>query len=177
MEKILPIIVNDIGDISRELVSMDIYHESINIEETLNQLKNEQIISKIYLTSDVAIAEKLKQFVDDDKIYLIGEMTIKQLFSDFLLDGIEFYKKYDICKTHIHLMTFNIRYGTADDGENNWQNRRGLVFDLIKQHNADIIGLQEALKFQIDEILSETAFYEKIGVGRDDGDSLSSGSH
>ena len=67
------------------------------------------------------------------------------------------------------LMTFNIRYGTARDGDNSWDKRRQLVFDLIKRHDPDILGLQEAMRFQIDQIREAVSGYEETGVGRRDG--------
>jgi endonuclease/exonuclease/phosphatase family metal-dependent hydrolase len=66
-------------------------------------------------------------------------------------------------------MSFNIRYGTANDGENRWANRRGFLIDVLKEHDADLVGLQEALDGQIRELLGELAAYGLIGVGRDDG--------
>lgn len=51
----------------------------------------------------------------------------------------------------VKVMTFNIRYGLADDGDNAWPRRRELVFEIM-QGDWDFIGLQEALVFQIDEI-------------------------
>jgi endonuclease/exonuclease/phosphatase family metal-dependent hydrolase len=71
--------------------------------------------------------------------------------------------------TSLRVMTFNIRYGTADDKENRWERRKDLVFDVIRRHAPDVVGLQEALKFQIDEIRGAVSGYEKVGVGRDDG--------
>ena len=67
------------------------------------------------------------------------------------------------------VMSFNIRYGTAKDGENEWARRRTMLFDLIREQDADLIGLQEALDFQIDEIVAAAPGYATIGVGRDDG--------
>lgn len=69
----------------------------------------------------------------------------------------------------LNVMTFNIRYGTADDGENRWEKRRGLLLDVIRANDPDIIGLQEALRFQIDEIRAAFPAYAEVGVGRDDG--------
>jgi endonuclease/exonuclease/phosphatase family metal-dependent hydrolase len=66
-------------------------------------------------------------------------------------------------------MTFNIRYGTADDGENRWSARRQHLFEIIRREDADLLGLQEALDFQIDEILVAAPMYAVVGVGRDDG--------
>jgi len=67
------------------------------------------------------------------------------------------------------VMSFNIRYGTAKDGENEWTQRRTMLFDLLREQDADLIGLQEALDFQIDEIVAAAPGYASIGVGRDDG--------
>lgn len=67
------------------------------------------------------------------------------------------------------VMTFNIRYGTADDGPDRWELRRGQLIDLLKAQDPDVIGLQEALHFQIDEILAALPGYRMVGVGRTDG--------
>ena len=67
------------------------------------------------------------------------------------------------------LMTFNIRYGTASDGDNSWDKRRGLVFDVLTERGPDVVGLQEALSFQLDEIERRFPEYAQVGVGRDDG--------
>ena len=41
------------------------------------------------------------------------------------------------------VMSFNIRYGQADDGDNSWPRRRELVIARIRAHDPDLIGLQE----------------------------------
>lgn len=69
----------------------------------------------------------------------------------------------------VSVMSFNIRYGTAPDGEDSWDRRRDLVFDVLRQANPDFVGLQEALDFQIDQILAAIPGYTAVGVGRDDG--------
>ena len=45
----------------------------------------------------------------------------------------------------LRVMSFNIRYGSAGDGQNHWPNRRELVFDVIRRQKSDVVGLQEAL--------------------------------
>ncbi len=40
-------------------------------------------------------------------------------------------------------MSFNIRYSTADDGNNSWEMRKALVLDRIKKFSADLIGIQD----------------------------------
>ncbi len=52
----------------------------------------------------------------------------------------------------LRLLTFNVRYGLADDGANSWSYRRELVFDVIRDGAYDVVGLQEALPIQVAEI-------------------------
>ena len=47
----------------------------------------------------------------------------------------------------VEVTTFNIRYSSAQDGENNWANRREQVLALIAR--GDFVGLQEALPDQV----------------------------
>lgn len=77
--------------------------------------------------------------------------------------------------TPIDLMSFNIRYGTADDGAHHWRFRGERVRRLLERYPQDIIALQEALDFQIDELQSWMPAFTAIGVGRDDG--VRSGEH
>lgn len=70
----------------------------------------------------------------------------------------------------IRIMSFNIRYGTADDGADSWEHRRDLVFAVIRDERPDIIGVQEALRFQLDELQRALPEYSELGVGRADGD-------
>jgi len=67
------------------------------------------------------------------------------------------------------VMSFNIRYGTAKDGDDSWDRRKDMVCDVLRRHDPDIVGLQEALRFQIDDIRAALPEYGEIGVGRDDG--------
>ncbi len=69
----------------------------------------------------------------------------------------------------LSVMAFNIRYGTANDGENRWPLRRAQLLELLRTENADLIGLQEALHDQIVEITDALPAYAVIGIGRDDG--------
>ncbi|MEW6701534.1 MAG: endonuclease/exonuclease/phosphatase family protein, partial [Bacteroidota bacterium] len=69
----------------------------------------------------------------------------------------------------LKVMTFNIRYGTANDGKDSWEFRKNKVVGVIKNFGPDIFGLQEALRFQIDELLKQMPDYAYVGFGRDDG--------
>lgn len=68
----------------------------------------------------------------------------------------------------INVATYNLRLNTAADGENAWAQRREAVKALIRYHEFDVFGTQEALPDQIADLeaLSE---YAHVGVGRDDG--------
>ena len=67
------------------------------------------------------------------------------------------------------VMSFNIRYGTANDGDNHWNLRREFLFDVMRAADADLAGLQEALDAQLGELLQALPQYGLVGVGRDDG--------
>ena len=69
----------------------------------------------------------------------------------------------------LRVMTYNVRYGTAADGPDAWEHRRELALRVIANHRPDVIGLQESLRFQLDEIAAEFPRLAEVGVGRDDG--------
>lgn len=69
----------------------------------------------------------------------------------------------------LRVMTFNVRYGTANDGENRWPLRREAVAETIRRFDPDLLGVQEALAFQLDYLGEQLEGYQVIGVGRDDG--------
>lgn len=71
----------------------------------------------------------------------------------------------------VRAMSFNIRYGTANDGPNHWSKRREMVFQVFRDHRPDVVGLQEAMRFQLDEIRQAVPEYGEISAGRDDGKS------
>ncbi|MFC1662333.1 endonuclease/exonuclease/phosphatase family protein, partial [Gemmatimonadota bacterium] len=66
-------------------------------------------------------------------------------------------------------MTFNIRYGSAEDGPNSWPARRGLVGDIISRHTPDVLAIQEGLPFQLDDLGNVLNGYRKLGQHRDGG--------
>jgi endonuclease/exonuclease/phosphatase family metal-dependent hydrolase len=69
----------------------------------------------------------------------------------------------------LRVMSFNIRYGTAPDAENAWPGRRALLLETIRAYDPDVLGVQEALRFQLDEIGRALPGTGEVGVGRDDG--------
>lgn len=65
--------------------------------------------------------------------------------------------------------TFNIRYDNPGDSGNLWKNRAPIVANLIRFHQFDVLGVQEALKNQLADISSALPEYDRYGKGRDDG--------
>ncbi|WP_367753484.1 hypothetical protein [Flavobacterium sp. WC2430] len=43
------------------------------------------------------------------------------------------------------LMTYNIRYDNARDGENQWSKRKDYLCDQIAFYSPDVFGIQEGL--------------------------------
>jgi endonuclease/exonuclease/phosphatase family metal-dependent hydrolase len=70
---------------------------------------------------------------------------------------------------HFRVMTFNIRYDEPRDKENAWPNRKELVASMIRFHHADLVGVQETLRRQLDDLSNLLPEYGWVGVGRADG--------
>jgi endonuclease/exonuclease/phosphatase family metal-dependent hydrolase len=70
----------------------------------------------------------------------------------------------------VRAMSFNIRLGSANDGENSWPKRRTLVEDEIRREKPDVLGLQEVEAHQADWLRERLPEYVFHGVGRMDGD-------
>ena len=69
----------------------------------------------------------------------------------------------------VRVMSFNIRYGTAKDGDNHWDRRKDFLIETIKAFDPDLLGTQETLGFQRDYLAKQMPAYDVLGVGRDDG--------
>lgn len=69
----------------------------------------------------------------------------------------------------VRVMSFNIRYGTAADGDNHWDKRKDWLADTIKTFDPDLLGTQETLAFQRDFLAAKLTGYEAFAAGRDDG--------
>jgi endonuclease/exonuclease/phosphatase family metal-dependent hydrolase len=72
-------------------------------------------------------------------------------------------------KADLVVMSFNVRYAAANDGENDWDRRKDLACDVVRRHGPDLVGLQEALRSQIDDLRAALPEYGEIGVAREDG--------
>ena len=67
------------------------------------------------------------------------------------------------------VMTFNIRYDNPADSLDNWAYRKDRAAKAIRFYDADIVGTQEVLHNQLEDLRQRLPGYEVIGVGREDG--------
>jgi endonuclease/exonuclease/phosphatase family metal-dependent hydrolase len=71
----------------------------------------------------------------------------------------------------LRVMSYNIRYDTPADGINAWPYRAAHVADMMAgRHGSDIVGVQEALRHQIDDLAGLLPDFAWTGLGRDDGE-------
>ena len=71
--------------------------------------------------------------------------------------------------TSLSVMTFNMRYDNPEDGQNNWRFRRERVAGVIKAQEVDVLGTQELLSNQFNDLSGLLTGYQGVGVGRLDG--------
>ena len=70
----------------------------------------------------------------------------------------------------LRVMSFNIRVlNTSDAAENQWTNRADNVCALITELQPDVLGLQEAVPQQYEDVKAGLDGYVSIFAGRDDG--------
>jgi endonuclease/exonuclease/phosphatase family metal-dependent hydrolase len=67
----------------------------------------------------------------------------------------------------VTVMTFNIRYGSANDGPDRWDQRREMVRDAIQRVAADFVGAQEALPDQVAYLSEQLPGYECLARSRE----------
>lgn len=69
----------------------------------------------------------------------------------------------------VDVMSFNIRLDHAGDSLNNWKFRKDNAAQMIAYYAPDIVGTQEVIKNQLDDLKSRLPQYTALGVGRADG--------
>ena len=66
----------------------------------------------------------------------------------------------------LHVMSFNIRLGVADDGPDHWEKRKEMVARTITNFGADLIGTQETWDFQAEFLSGKLADHTYVGRSR-----------
>ncbi len=67
----------------------------------------------------------------------------------------------------VEVMTYNIKYANENDGENSWSKRKDWITGQVRFYEPDILGVQEAIKSQLDHFTDNIKSYEVLGVGRE----------
>lgn len=75
-------------------------------------------------------------------------------------------------ENQVKVISFNMRTGGADNGtQNAWGARREGISAMMAKENPTVMGVQEALSYQLTFVTENVPGYEYYGVGRDDGGS------
>ncbi len=69
----------------------------------------------------------------------------------------------------LKVTTFNVRYDNPRDSINRWSNRLPLIQSYFESESPDIIGMQEVLINQLNDLQEILPDYKYVGVGRNDG--------
>ena len=69
----------------------------------------------------------------------------------------------------VRVMSYNIRYATAPDGENAWDKRKLFLIETIQKYDPDLLGTQETLAIQRDALAAALKGHTAFAAGRDDG--------
>src|SRR5438445_810569 len=72
--------------------------------------------------------------------------------------------------TSLTVMTFNIRYDEEADGRHAWRYRRDLVRDEIAAHDPDLLGVQEPMPHQWDDLTAALPALSRLRSAGDESD-------
>jgi endonuclease/exonuclease/phosphatase family metal-dependent hydrolase len=95
---------------------------------------------------------------------------MKSLFRLIILAALSFVNCAAAEDPSLEVMTFNIRYANLKDGVNYWGLRVKFVAEVMLAKSPDVIGVQEALRSQLDDLKPLLDGYAELGVGREDGE-------
>lgn len=101
-------------------------------------------------------------------IYSIMRVSISKvlIIVALILPTIVVAQKQELSYT---IATYNIKYDNPKDTVNAWNPRKKVIADLLRFNEVDIIGIQEGLSYQVEDLDSLLPDHAAIGVGRDDG--------
>lgn len=107
-----------------------------------------------------------------NRFSVMNEQLIDMICRRFFRPSILLALCLDVCFADVNgaaveVMSFNIRNGNANDGENRWDLRKDFVYELIRDASPDVLGLQEAVRFQLDGLKGFMPDYGEIGIVSD----------
>jgi len=71
-------------------------------------------------------------------------------------------------RSTLRVMTFNVRYDEPADGRHAWRHRKDAVLAMLRDHDPDLLGLQEPLANQWEEIAEALPDHSPFGVVADE---------
>ncbi len=83
--------------------------------------------------------------------------------------GLWLWTAVSAAQTVYNWASFNIRYDNPEDGVHNWRYRKDSVAAFIRTHRLDVVGMQEVLHNQLEDLKDRLPGYTAVGVGREDG--------
>ncbi|MFB6087384.1 MAG: endonuclease/exonuclease/phosphatase family protein [Haloarculaceae archaeon] len=66
----------------------------------------------------------------------------------------------------VRLVSFNVRYDEPDDGRFDWEGRRDAVASTLRFHRPDVVGLQEPLAHQYEDVRDALDGFDWVGRSR-----------
>lgn len=91
------------------------------------------------------------------------------MFCVMITTGCDDFQQEEVIEP-IRVMSFNIRFDNPDDGPDAWPHRKDFVASMFRFHQNDLVGTQEGLINQLEELDEMLPEFEWVGVGRDAGD-------
>ncbi len=70
----------------------------------------------------------------------------------------------------LRVMSFNLRTAFGDLGDNAWENRVDLAAQVIRDEAPQVIGVQEAWWFQLEDLVARLPEYAWVGISRAESD-------
>lgn len=70
----------------------------------------------------------------------------------------------------LKVMTYNLRFDNPGDSLNAWPFRKDKVAALVEWYGPEILGTQECLHHQLEDLVKLMPQWQYVGVGRDHGD-------
>ena len=64
----------------------------------------------------------------------------------------------------LEIARVNIRYDNPEDGKNQWKFRKETLMDYFLQNTPDVVGMQEVLHNQLNDLTSTLEDYAYVGV-------------
>lgn len=77
---------------------------------------------------------------------------------------------HEVKSQELTAMSYNIRYDNPGDGRDSWDQRKDFLIAQIAYHAPDVVGTQEGLLHQLQDMEGGLDGYAFFGRGRDQGD-------